>query len=80
MCTALPTWQRLNYAKSEDKGKMRQAYMQACVSLEFVAELHCDQLDGGCFLSEYPRGESSCDLDFMKRLRDITSVDVLRGH
>ena len=80
MCTAFTTLQRLNYAKSQDKGKMRQAHMQACVN-EFVAELYREQLaDGGCFLYEHPRSTSSWNLDCMKRLRDITSADIVRGH
>ena len=60
---------------------MRQGYMQACANLKFVAELYRHQLAGGwCFLCEHHRSASACDLDRMKRLRDITSVDVLRGH
>ena len=47
MCTAFSAWQQLNYAKSQDQEKMRRVHLQACVHLEFVAELYRDQLADG---------------------------------
>ena len=80
MCTAFSAWQQLNYAKSQDQEKMRRVHLQACVHLEFVAELYRDQLaDGRYFLHEHPRSASSWDLDCMQRLQSTAGVDTVCG-
>ena len=56
MCTAFSTWQRLNYAKSNDKPAMQRAFKDASAHVEFVAELYREQLEGRrYFLHEHPR-------------------------
>ena len=48
MCTAFPTWQELNYAKSDGKG--------AFVHTRFVASFYHEQIDVHCyFLHEHSK-------------------------
>ena len=42
MCTAFSTWQHLNWARSKRLDDMQKAYVQACVHMEFIAQLYLD--------------------------------------
>ena len=60
MCTAFSTWQKQNYAKSNDRPAMQRAFKDASAHVEFVAELYRDQMAGQrYFLHEHPRYASS---------------------
>ena len=59
---------------------MRKAYVQACVHMEFVAQLYHDQvLDNRYFLHGHPRHASSCELRCMERLKQTPEANVVHG-
>ena len=69
MCTAFSTWQRFNYAKSNDKSAMQRAFKDASAHTEFVAGLYREQLAGQrYFLHEHPRYATSWNLACMESL------------
>ena len=80
MCTAFSTWQHLNWTRSKRPADMEKAYVQACVHMEFVAQLYLDQLaEGRYFLHEHPKFATSWELECMRRLRLIPGVSVVRA-
>ena len=75
MCTAFSTWQRLNYAKSNDKPAMQRAFKDASAHVEFVTELYREQLEGRrYFLHEHPRYATSWNLACMESLGKAPGV------
>ena len=80
MCTYFSSWQYLNYNKSTDKEAMKRAHAGACMHMRFVSELYHEQVAGNrYFLHEHPRYATSWQLDCMKELQDLPSVDTVRG-
>ena len=80
MCTAFSAWQHLNEAKSKDVEAVRRAKLQAIVHIDFVAELYQAQIDGGrYFLHEHPWNATSWQLDAVKKLLAVPSVQRVRG-
>ena len=80
MCTAFSTWQYLNWTRSRRPADMEKAYVQACVHMEFVAQLYLDQLaEDRYFLHEHPKFATSWELECMRRLRLIPGVSVVRA-
>ena len=48
-------------------GEMEKSYVQACVHMEFVAQLYLDQLaEGRYFLREHPKFATSWELECMR--------------
>ena len=71
MCTAFSTWQYLNWACSKRLCEMEKSYVQACLHMEFVAQLYLDQLaDGRYFLHEQPANATSWQLAGVRKMLD----------
>ena len=75
MCTAFSTWQRLNYAKRNEKPAMQRSFKDASAHIEFVAELYRQHMAGRrYFLHEHQRYASSWDLARMESLSAAPGV------
>ena len=80
MCTAFSTWQRLNWARSNDRAGMARAYAEAVVHMRFVAELYAEQSAGGrYFLHEHPAYASSWQLECIADVMKLPNVQRVTG-
>ena len=78
--SAFSTWQKLNFAKSDDKDAMLRTYTAACVQMRFVAGLRHEQIEvQRNFLNEHPKYASLWQLPCMKNMESMSLVVIAHG-